>query len=760
MPELCGAMPHGFFLFLFWMGKPLNRSALIGLVLLYSSLLTAASEGDPLVIQRLEGEFVFDGIPDEMAWQTTEPFPMVTHIPVFGKEPEEKTDIRMLFDEQNIYVGASFHSSDPSGILNTSKKRDELKPDCDWLAAVFDTYNDNETALSFWTTPSGLRTDLAIFNDAVGEMTMPLNSSWNTHWDVKSRMTEEGWYSEMVIPVSSLKFQEVDGEVVMGVIFIRWIPQHNGAYTFPPIPNEYGSWSIMKPSMARDVVFPGLKSRKPVYITPYAVAGFSQANELNEEETEYEYERDKKLDAGLDLKYGITSNLTLDLTVNTDFAQVEADDEKVNLTRFSLFFEEKRQFFLERASIFDFNTGGTTTMFYSRRIGLDDDGNIVPIIGGARLIGRKAGWDVGFLNMQTMRTDSLPSENFGVLRVKKRILNENSFAGGIYTSRLGLDGSFNQVYGIDGLLRVTGDEYLKIVWGQSFEKNLANKPLTIKNARYIINWQRRRDVGFYYDMYISGSGPEYNPGIGFQYRDDYHVVGGLINYNWLSPESSPIMKHGPRLSIFQWFSQSRGITEGFDADIIYVAEMKNFLSFGAGPGYHYEYVFEDFEFSDDVWVPVGEYHFSNIIAFANTPMMKPLMLSLEGNFGEYYDGSIIHIAAIPRWSISSSFLVHGAYIFSRLDFPDRNQRFISHIGRFKAELMFTTKISASAFVQYNSAQDGIVSNVRFRYNPREGNDLWLVYNEGTYTDLKRDIPHRPRLAGRTVMLKYTYTFRL
>ena len=259
-------------------------------------------------------------------------------------------------------------------------------------------------------------------------------------------------------------------------------------------------------------------------------------NELNDAETNYEFSRDKKLDAGLDMKYGITSNLTLDVTLNTDFAQVEEDDEKVNLTRYDLFFEEKRQFFLERASIFDFNTSGPNTMFYSRRIGLDEDYNLVPIIGGIRLIGRKNGWDLGFMDMQTARSDSLPSENFGVLRLKKRVLNQNSYVGGIYTSRLGLDGSFNQVYGLDALVRVTGYEYLKLVWGQSFENDFTNKPLVLDNARYLVNWQRRRKVGLHYNLTMSGAGPEYNPGIGFQNRDDYLAYGGILNYTWLMPE--------------------------------------------------------------------------------------------------------------------------------------------------------------------------------------------------------------------------------
>jgi hypothetical protein len=564
----------------------------------------------------------------------------------------------------------------------------------------------------------------------------------------------------MRIPVSSLKFVEKDGRVVMGLIVIRWIPQHNGVYLFPPIPDTYGIWAMLKVSMGKDVVFPGLKSRKPLYLTPYALAGFSQLNELNDAETDYEYRREKKLDAGLDLKYGITSNLTMDVTLNTDFAQVEADDEQVNLTRFDLYFEEKRQFFLERASIFDFNTAGSTTMFYSRRIGLDDDGNIVPIIGGIRLIGRKNGWDAGFLNMQTMKSDSLPSENFGVLRVKKRILNQYSYVGGIYTSRLGLDGSFNQVYGLDGIFRVTGDEYLKLIYGQTFENGFENRPASLHNARYVMNWNRRRDVGLHYDLYLSGTGPEYNPGIGFQYREDYFAYGGMLNYTWTGRVSSPILKHGPQLMVFDWFSQSRGIREEVNLEAAYYIQFKNYLIMIAGPSYTYEQVFEPFELSDDAEVPAGKYEYIFFDGYLTTPLTRPFLVEMQAMAGGYYDGTFLSLSATPRWSVSSSFLVYGTYQYNRVDLPERDQRFISHIGRLKAELMFTTSLSASAFIQYNSAVNSIISNIRFRYNPREGNDLWLVYNEGTNTDLNREIPYSPRLSHRTIMLKYTYTFRL
>ena len=715
----------------------------------------------PVIIQRLQGEIVFDGMPDEPAWQQTESFPFVTHSPVFGNEPEERTEVRIMYDDKYVYVGAWFYTEDPSKILSTSKLRDELKPDCDWLGVVLDSYNDNENGMSFWTTPAGLRTDMEVFNDATGSfLAEPINISWNTHWDVKTHVTERGWFAEMLIPVSSLRFQEKDGEVTMGLIVLRWIPQHNSIYIYPGIPNEYGQYSAWKVSLAQNVVFPGLESRKPLYITPYGLAGFSQMNELNEAETDYEFSRDKKLNAGLDLKYGITSNLTLDVTLNTDFAQVEADDEKINLTRFDLFFEEKRQFFLERASIFDFNTGGPTTMFYSRRIGLDEDFNLVPIIGGIRLIGRKSGWDVGFMSMQTAKSDNLPSENFGVFRLKKRVINQNSYVGGVYTSRLGLDGSFNQAYGLDARVRVTGDEYLKMVWGQTFENDFANKPFVLDNARFMLNWERVRKVGFHYDLYLSGSGPEYNPGIGFQHREDYYIYGGIFNYTWMMPAKSRLVRHGPEIMAFDFFSQSRGIRESSTLAFMYNFEFKSLWQGRLGVDHSYENLFELFEISDEVNVPIGDYAFTQLSGMLMTPMTIPIWLVMDLDWGGFYDGSMLSVDALPNWSISSFFVLSGGYVFSKVDFPERDQHFISHIGRIKALLMFSTKLSVSAFIQYNSEPHFVSSNIRFRYNPREGNDLWIVYNEGTNTDLDREIPSPPRLAGRTVMLKYTYTFRL
>ena len=191
-----------------------------------------------VVITRLTGQIDFDGIPDEEAWKKIEPFQMITNTPVFGKEPTEKTVVRMTFDNEYLYVGAEFYYSDPSNIRMTTKKRDELGAGSDWLGIILDTYDDNENAVAFFTTPAGLRSDLTISNDANptgGQMSMPMNPSWNTFWDVEVQQNDRGWFAEIRIPVSSLRFQEQNGIVQMGLILFRWIPYLNEQLCYPAI---------------------------------------------------------------------------------------------------------------------------------------------------------------------------------------------------------------------------------------------------------------------------------------------------------------------------------------------------------------------------------------------------------------------------------------------------------------------------------------------------------------------------------------------
>jgi len=371
-----------------------------------------AAAQTPMTLPRIEGPITLDGRSTEPAWQEIEPLPMTMYQPTYEGGVRERTEVRVAYDDEYLYVLGRLYDSHPEDIRANSLHRDRYSGD-DTFAIILDTFNDNENALWFFTTPTGVRFDMAVSNDAEGGLGGTVNSNWDTFWSAEARQTDEGWFAEMRIPLSSLGFQSEGERVTMGMTTYRYIARRNERYIFPAIPPDW-SLGFAKPSQAQDVVLNGVESRRPVYFTPYVLGGVEQEARLAEDETTYRQHRDLTRELGGDLKYNLTNNLTLDLTANTDFAQVEADPQRVNLTRFSLFFPEKRRFFQERASTFAFNTGGNDRLFNSRRIGLVE-GEPVRIWGGARLVGRVGNWDVGVLNMQTAEDEALdvPSENFG-----------------------------------------------------------------------------------------------------------------------------------------------------------------------------------------------------------------------------------------------------------------------------------------------------------------------------------------------------------
>ncbi len=730
---------------------------------------------EPLVITKIEENIVFDGLPFEDIWNEVEPFPVVMFQPNYGHDPTEKTEIRLCYNDQYLFVSGRLYDKDPSKIRYSTKKRDDFGENSDGFGIILDTFDDNENALLFSTSPVGLRSDFMIFNDAVGRMNhMPFNISWNTFWDVKTVINEEGWFVEICIPISSLRFQDIDGITTMGLIVWRSIPYKNETIIFPAIHPKYGYLATMKPSQAQKIVFNSIKPEKPVYIAPYALSGISEMYEMNEEETAYIKDNKTTLEGGLDVKYGLTSNLTLDVTLNTDFAQVEADDERVNLTRFSLLFPEKRLFFQERSSNFSFNFGGSSNLFYSRRIGIYD-GKPVRIYGGARIVGRAGKWDIGFLDMQTApvwESDSigqkqkvLPSENFGVLRIRRQVINPNSYVGGILTSRMGTNGSYNYAYGLDGIFRLFGDDYLDVKWAQSFEPDSLNNLLSLKPSRIRLSWERRSEEGPSYDFSFSWSGEHFNPGMGFEMRENYYMERGQIQYGWLPGEKSKLYSHKVFVSGMQFNRVEDGSLESASIGPGWSFQTKNSCIGNFRINYNIEDVREEYTFPSDVEIPdaeipMGRYYYWDIRGMFITPMTKSFYTIGMLDVGQFYDGTRFSITLRPTWNISSSIELSGMYQLNRLDFKDRQQEYTSHIGRFKLMYMFSTKLSASTFIQYNSAINGIITNFRLRYNPREGNDFYLVFNEGRNTRLDREDPELPLISDRTILVKYTYTFNL
>ena len=716
-----------------------------------------AQPPDVLDAHRLIGEINFDGKVDDPAWNAVLPTALQQQVPSFNQQPTERSEIFLAYDDNYLYLAGRMHLSDSSLYRATTFKRDAQDGSTDYFGFIIDSYNDNENGLGFFTTPTGLRWDGTVFNDAVNEESMSLD--WNTFWDAATARTDDGWTAELRIPWSSLRFQDQEGELVMGIIIWWYIAAKNELDMSPLIPLSWGGMSSWKPSQAQEYRFKGIHNRKPLYLTPYVLAGYQEEHPLNGAGTEYITEKDPKIDAGLDLKYSLTSNLTLDLTANTDFAQVEVDDEQVNLTRFSLFFPEKRQFFLERASVFDFQFENFNRLFYSRRIGIFEE-EPVRIYGGARLQGRIEKHDVGLLTMQTAApADSLHSENFSMVRVRRQSFNQFSYLGAIATSRTDFNGNSNATYGFDGIVRVAGDEYLTAKWAQSFDDEADNSLFSMRPSRVFLDWERRRFDGFAYKLTFSRAGEDWIPGMGFEERESFNRMRAEVSYGWLMGERSKLL----RLRAFQKGLRIRNfVTEKMESAMLetgFEMETKTGWSVNTAVRPAREYVPELFELGK-AEVPVGQYDFTQFVGFLASPFGGKAGIFANVITGGFYDGNLVSLSLMPRLNVSSHLRFEGFYQYNRANFPGREQRFIAHIGKLKAEYLFNTKLSIAAFLQYNTDEQVFIENFRLRYNPKEGNDLYLVFNDLVNGNRERVTPNLPFSDNRAVVVKYTYTFIL
>ncbi|WP_321345391.1 DUF5916 domain-containing protein [uncultured Draconibacterium sp.] len=718
---------------------------------------------DEVGIKPLTGEIEFDGLVNEPAWKLSQQFPLTMHFPVFNNAPTEKSQVYLTFDNDYLWVGAILYYNDVDNIVSTSKKRDEESENSDAFGILLDSYDDNENALAFFTMPSGLKIDYSVSNDGEGGGPGPgmssKNYTWNSYWDVKTTTTNEAWHVEMRIPFSSLRFQSKNGITKMGLIVNRSISHLNEINTYPPIDTKYGRGANTRPSLAKTIVFEDINPRNPVYISPYILAGTTRMNELNENETDYEKSDDPELTGGLDVKYNLNNNLTLDFTVNTDFAQVEADDEQVNLTRYSLFFPEKRLFFQERSGIFSYELGGPQNLFYSRNIGIAQ-GEPVTIYGGVRMVGRVGKWDVGFLDMNTADFEETPSENFGVARLRRQVINENSYVGGMMTTRLGFDGSYNIAYGFDGIFKYTDVDYITIKLAQSQDKSMDTKVFSMDPTFFSLELNRRSEAEFLYEAKYAYWGENFDPKSGFVFINNVHEVRASTGYGWIADEKSPIFKYSFEGDFSIKSRMEDGKVENMELAPQFKMDLKNGIGMFISPGYNKEGVPFDFELPGGIIVEQGDYSYWAFRSHFNTPRTKKIVANFGIDGGGFYDGNQFAIDLETDFNISSSFQLSAFYKFDKVRFDETNQEFTNNLARLKATYMLNTKLSMSAYMQYNELESIVLSNFRLRYNPRDGNDLYLVLNDTRFADKKDLTPTPPGFLSQTILLKYTHTFRL
>ena len=704
----------------------------------------------PLVLQRLSGPIVLDGRSDDAAWQGVTPLPVTQNIPTFGAPASERTELLVGYDDEYLYVAGRMYDSDPNGVQGNAYNRDHLSTSTDWLAVVVDGYNDNENTLVFGTTPTGLRTDYEVSDDG----NAPNNVSWNTFWDAAVVRDSAGWHAEIRIPFASLRFQDVDGRVVMGLTVWRYIARKNEIASFPAIPPNWGFLSVNKPSQAQDVVLDGVRRRNRAFVTPYMLAGGEQNAELTPDELAYRRTDRFVREAGLDLKYPFRSNMTLDLSVNTDFAQVEADDQQINLTRFPLFFPEKRQFFQERAGVFDFRTGDADRLFHSRRIGLEA-GRPVRIYGGGRLIGRVGGWDLGVLNMQTAAAEGSPATNFGVMRTRRRIVNETSYVGGMLTSRVGVNGRYNVALGFDGMLRPTGNEFVEVHAARTVSDSMTTgDPMSSSLLR--VRWERRTVQGLAYDFSLTRVGEGYDPGLGFVNRTGVLSTKDRLSYGWRSGPDSRILRQTVSASGYVVLGSDDLAVQSTEVAGDWSVELKSGALLSLRAVAITDRPEHAFTLGRGVGVGAGDYAFRRVGGSFRLPWGGVLRGQVNVEAGEFYDGTQTSVTVRPTWHASPHLELTSEYQYAAVAFAERGERLHTHIGRLRGLAMVNTRLSAAGFVQYNSLLRTVVGNLRLRYNPTEGTDLYIVYNHLLNTDRLRDIPAQPVTGARTLMLKYSH----
>ena len=714
------------------------------------------SQTDPILsIQKITTPIVLDGFPDEPAWLQIDPLPLTMYQPVYRGEMTEYSEIKVAYDDKYFYLSGKLYDSDPDNIIANTMYRDRYSGD-DTFAIILDTFNDNENARWFFVTPTGVRVDQLISKDSEGENS--INRNWTTYWDAATQITDDGWSVEIRIPFSSLGFQEVNDEIIMGMIAYRWMARQSERHIFPDVAPNW-SRGFTKPSQAQKIRLSGLEYKRPIYITPYVLGGFEQMNNFMMDQQNYSKETKYTREAGLDIKYPITNNMNLDVTINTDFAQVEADEAQVNLSRSPLFFPEKRQFFQERSGIFDFNLGGNNTLFYSRRIGLQQ-GRPVRIYGGARIAGNTGKWEIGALNMQTESLSELqlPGENFGVYRARRDLINDNSYVGGIVTSRLGTDGSFNVGVGTDFIYNYSGSHFIDFKYAATFDDQFSEPVNPFSNSIIRLFLQKQSSRGLFYRFTAKRAGERYIPAMGFESRFDYSMIDARLAYGYFNESDSPIRIITPTIRYFVTTRNEDFSVESMLIENDWKVNFKNNSDFSITANWWFENLKNPLFFSDDVFVEPGDYSFYGIKFNYGMSNAKLLRTDISGGISTFYDGSQISFGISPTWNQSKFFEISGGVEFNLLEFPDRDQKEFLNIFRLRSIIALNTKVSLQLLSQYNYLARRLGTNARFRYNFREGNDFWIVYSETSNTHLDRTIPTLPRFNNRVLLVKYSYTF--
>ncbi len=706
-----------------------------GMALALFCFTPAALAQDPekkVTAVRIQSSIVIDGNLDEPEWSLAQPATgFIQQEPLMGEPSTERTEVRFLYDDENLYLGVfCFDSRGPEGITVTDISRDYSPRESDTFTMVFDTFNDKRNSFIFGTNPGGAKRDGQTAGDSERR-----NYDWNTVWHVKTKITEQGWQAEIAIPFRSLRFRDVE-EQVWGVNFSRRIRSKNEYTHWSPVPRPYRTSRV---SLAGELNgLSGIRQGRNLYFKPYLLAPV-----VRREDDDVDFNPD----VGFDVKYGLTTELALDLTVNTDFSQVEADRQQINLTRFPLFFPEKREFFLENAALFQIgrvgrglrNSNRDLIAFFTRRIGLSQ-GRVVPILAGARFTGRSGPYGLGFLSIQTSEFEELPSTNFTVARIQRDILG-HSDVGGIFINKQG-GGQYNRTYGVDSQLQFF--RYLEIT---SFFLKTDTPGLLGEDtsASAFVGWaDSRLDIQA---EYLS-IGDNFNPEVGFVPRKGIRKSRGEFNLKLRPGEGIPWMREFRPSAGIEYITDQANLVQSKNFDQTFEVELQNGGFFQFTHRVEFERLDEPFFIQPDQAIPVGDYVFGSISTFFSTDRSRMFSGNIGLRVGEFFDGHQDFYQTGLRFQLGARFATDVSWEHDDVDLP--SGAFSTDLVNTSIDYSFSPRMFLNVLIQYNSTLDEISSNIRFNFIYKPLSDFFLVYNE------RRD--SGGQVIERALIAKLTYLF--
>ena len=707
--------------------------------------ISMCSAQDRIGLHPSQGPIVLDGLLTEPCWEEA---PVVSDFrqrdPREGEPATERTEIRVVYYRQALYVGVICADSQPELIVTKEMRRDGDIEGDDSITIVLDTYLDHRNAFYFAFNSNGARKDALVVDEGQSS-----NVNWNGVWDVKAIVTDSGWQAEAMIPFDTLRFKPDQRQ--WGINFRRMIRRKNEEALWRAYRRNAGIFRIAEAGLLDDITQTEQAHRYE--IRPSFSFGLTETPPSGTQDPS-RLIRDHQEKVALDGKIKLAENLAADLTVNTDFAQTEVDQAVLNLTRFPVRFPEKRDFFLENAGFFDFLSPGNSRLFFSRRIGLSNKGEPIPINVGGRVTGKIGGFDLGFMNVQTRAEGSTPAGNFTAIRPKYGIL-QKSYIGAIFTNVYNTsDGNRNQAYGLDSMFSFSNFFGQNLAISSSIAQT-ATPGMKGENASGYVGVSFPNDwVESWFNYGFTQK--NFNPELGFLGRGSVEQYSARWRFQPRPP--APWDKWIRKLYIKPLDISVYNSLPSRELESLSQEFRPIGLDFQSGETFEFNVIRqfdrldEDFDIFGDVSIPKGRYWWNNYEVQFDTSSKRRWQVEGATSWGGYYNGDMKQVEIGAGLKVTSHLNVSGAYATNRAVYQEG--RFTTHEMSSRLVYAFSNRANLQVFTQWNNETKVANVYIRLHIIPKIGSDIYSVFNQLLNTDGDR----RRTNVGRAVRGKVIYPF--